>query len=135
MSRGGSPTPLSSVVSLRSLRCGVPFLHPLAYATDVDRGGLGSEEDGPRRVAKPFGGSHDVGPRPSGVGVLESAGVAFTEVAFDAFVDELAGGALERRVVGIAEAFGDGVCVVERFGGASRDACGPRSSCVRRWRR
>ena len=80
-----------------------PFLHPLAYAADVDRDGLGSEEDGPRGVAEPFGGSHDVGPRPSGVGALESERVAFAEVALDLVVDKLAGGALERRVVGVAE--------------------------------
>ena len=82
-----------------------PFLHPLAYAADVDRDDLGSEEDGPRGVAEPFGGSHDVGPRPSGVGALESERVAFAEVALDLVVDKLAGGALERRVVGVAEAF------------------------------
>ena len=138
MSRGDSPTPLSSVFSLRPRRYGVPFLHPLAYAVDVDRDGLGSEEDGPRGVAEPFCGSHDVGPRPSGVGALESERVAFAEVALDLVVDKLAGGALERRVVGVAEAFGDRVCVVERLGERLAMLAGPsRLACVRwrRWRR
>ena len=92
-----------------------PFLHPRAYAADVDRDDLGSEEDGPRGVAEPFGGSHDVGPRPSGVGALESERVAFAEVALDLVVDKLAGGALERRVVGVAT-------MLSRFG-VAEDAC------------
>ena len=89
------------------------FAHPPLYARDVDCGVSGAEEHCPGGVPERFGPFDDLGARSSRVGAFEAERASVGEVALDLLVDELPCGALQRRVIGVTEPFGDRVGVVE----------------------
>ena len=89
------------------------FANAPLYALDVDRVVSGADKHCPGGVPERFGPFDDLGARPSRVGAFEAERALVGEVALDLLVDELSCGALQPRVIGVAEPFGDRVGVVE----------------------
>ena len=91
------------------------LLDPLLDAGDVDVVVAGADEYGFDNVAERLGPPYDGGAGGSGVGAFETKASVCSEVTVDGIVDDPAGGRLQFGAVGVAQAFGDGIGVVEGF--------------------